>query len=288
MTPPEQHEVLSLPEAAALLGVHYMTAYRYVRTGKLPATLVGGQWQVDRDALAALQLAASSKDAVAPRQRVGSRAALVDALVRRLVEGDAEGAFQLCEAALASWARPADLHLELVAPAMRSIGDRWANGELSVADEHRAVAVANRVLGRLGPAFIRPGRRRGTVVIGAPEGDQHALPVALVGDLLRAEGWSVIDLGADIPAQAFVTAAQRADRLRAVAIGATLAGNEVAIRKTTGALHEALPGVGVLVGGAGVSSESESDALGADLWTGTDGRTVVELIAGLAPRLSPS
>ena len=32
---------LTLPEVAEKLGVHYMTAYRYVRTGRLPAKRSG-------------------------------------------------------------------------------------------------------------------------------------------------------------------------------------------------------------------------------------------------------
>ena len=32
----------TLPEVAEKLGVHYMTAYRYVRTGRLPARTRGG------------------------------------------------------------------------------------------------------------------------------------------------------------------------------------------------------------------------------------------------------
>jgi len=39
---------MTLQEAAERLGVHYMTAYRYVRTGKLPAEKVGVHWMVDR------------------------------------------------------------------------------------------------------------------------------------------------------------------------------------------------------------------------------------------------
>ena len=46
---------LTLLQAADKLGVHYMTVYRYVRTGKLPATRVGGAWQVDPDDLARLK-----------------------------------------------------------------------------------------------------------------------------------------------------------------------------------------------------------------------------------------
>ncbi|HCN09685.1 MAG TPA: DNA-binding protein, partial [Lentisphaeria bacterium] len=37
---------LSLREAADELGLHYMTVYRYVRTGLLPATMDGGMWRV--------------------------------------------------------------------------------------------------------------------------------------------------------------------------------------------------------------------------------------------------
>ena len=37
---------ISLREVAELLGVHYMTAYRYVRTGMLPAEKDGAEWRV--------------------------------------------------------------------------------------------------------------------------------------------------------------------------------------------------------------------------------------------------
>ena len=47
--PPEHSAagLLGLQEAADQLGVHYMTAYRYVRTGRLPATRIGSQWWID-------------------------------------------------------------------------------------------------------------------------------------------------------------------------------------------------------------------------------------------------
>ena len=44
--PPE--ETLSLHQAADELGVHYMTAYRYVRLGVLPAHREGRSWRVRR------------------------------------------------------------------------------------------------------------------------------------------------------------------------------------------------------------------------------------------------
>ena len=37
---------VTLHEAAKRLGVHYMTAYRYVRTGRLPAERDGAHWLI--------------------------------------------------------------------------------------------------------------------------------------------------------------------------------------------------------------------------------------------------
>src|ERR1700722_16331366 len=276
---------IGLPEAAEVLGVHYMTAYRYVRTGRLQATSVNGNWQIDRQSL--LALAGKSGPIRKSRSTKGrSRAVEAKGLERRLIEGDAEGAFGVCEAALVSWARPADLYTEMLVPALRSIGDRWAVGELTVADEHRASAVAIRVVGRLSPKFVRRGRRRGSVVVGAPSGELHAVPVALVADLLRGAGLEVVDLGANTPAQAFVDAALKSDRLRAIAMGSTIRGNDEAMRDCVTELHDAVPGIPVLVGGAGVPTEKVSRRLGADVWSGPDGRTAVDLIIAASSNAS--
>src|SRR6478736_4594242 len=48
---PERTDGLNLKEVAAALGVHYMTAYRYVRTGRLDAEKVGTAWVVRPEAL---------------------------------------------------------------------------------------------------------------------------------------------------------------------------------------------------------------------------------------------
>ena len=97
--------------------------------------------------------------------------------------------------------------LELVAPVLRSIGTLWEQGELSIADEHRASVVAMRLISRLGARFGRRGHKRGTVVLAAPSGEQHSVPVAIAANLLRWRGFAVIELGANTPAEAVAEAA---------------------------------------------------------------------------------
>jgi MerR family transcriptional regulator, light-induced transcriptional regulator len=267
---------LTLQQAADRLGVHYMTAYRYVRTGRLPAFKVGVQWRVNADDLASVK---------SGRRGAGglSRRWTVDQVADRLVAGDEPGVWALVEAALASGAEPVGIHVDLLAPALRSIGDRWALGELSVADEHRASVVAQRIVGRLGPMFGRRGRRRGTLVLGAPPGDLHSLPSAMVADELRAARFEVVDLGANTPVASFAGAARVAVRLVAVLVGATVPA-EQAIVEVIGAIRGVAPGVPVFVGGAAVAGEEAALALGADGWSGLDARQAVAAVERLPGR----
>ena len=64
---------LTLQEVADLLGVHYMTVYRYVRLGLLEASKVAGTWQVTPAALAELRDRSAVVPAVAgPRPPPGA------------------------------------------------------------------------------------------------------------------------------------------------------------------------------------------------------------------------
>src|SRR6516225_8687883 len=62
---------LSIEEAAARLGVHYMTIYRYVRIGRLPAERRGGRWRIREEDLALVTTAAIE---ATPRARPLGRA----------------------------------------------------------------------------------------------------------------------------------------------------------------------------------------------------------------------
>lgn len=256
---------LTLNEAAELLGVHYMTAYRYVRLGLLQATKVGGMWRV-----ALSDLEAYRADATPGDHRVRRRAPWASRLESRLVAGDTRGAWGVVEAALAAGAELDEVYLDLISPAMHSIGTRWAAGELDVSVEHRATGIAFRLIGRLGPRFARRGRTRGVVLLGSPEGERHSLPTALLADLLRGEGWEVSDLGADLPHDSFVHAARNLPDLVAVGVSVTSMGCLDAAADLLVALREALSAdIYLAVGGLAVHDDDHARTLGADGWAGS-------------------
>ncbi len=268
---------LTLKDAADELGVHYMTAYRYVRLGLLPARKEGSVWQIERSDLDRLA-AGRPKPSKAP-----VRADWARRLTSRLIAGDEAGAWQIVEAAMTSGKDAAHIHLEVLSPAMRSIGSAWARGRLDIADEHRATAIAQRIIGRLGPHFARRGRSRGTVVIGTPAGELHALPTAMVADLLRGAGFAVLDLGSDLPPESFVVAAQDATRLVAAAVSVTSPGSLRPAKKLIALLHESLDDVPVLVGGNAVTSPEQAQSLGADGWAADAAGAVAAVESLLSP-----
>jgi excisionase family DNA binding protein len=271
-TPTTTTEPISLREAARRLGVHYMTAYRYVRTGRLPARRNGQEWLIDPGDLSLL------RDQPPPRPGQRAHADRVPILVARMTAGDEAGAWRIVDDALASGMDVTGVYLDLLVPALRRVGAAWAEGTISIAGEHRASAVAQRIIGRLGPQFARRGRKRGTVVTGGPAGEQHGLPGAIISDLLRGRGFEVIDLGANTPADSFAETAQQADRLVAVVIGVTAPGLDDSVRSAVAALAGAGLTAPVLVGGSAITGPGHARELGADAWTGPDGRAVLAAV----------
>jgi MerR family transcriptional regulator, light-induced transcriptional regulator len=238
---------MNLQEAAEKLGVHYQTAYRWVREGQITAAKVGSSYVVtdaEVNRFMALRLVPTQppqrltiRDWSTHRAKLG-RALLageeLDArsVIDRLTDGHVSG-IELCE--------------ELVAPCMAEIGDQWHRGEVSIAEEHRATAICERILARI--ASHPRGRPRGTAVVLAAPGDSHGLPALMAALALRDDRWRVHHLGVNVPLADVIQLAQSS--------GATLIVLSVTFAASVEAQDAAnkfrAEGFGVLIGGRGRS-----------------------------------
>lgn len=96
--------------------------------------------------------------------------------------------------------RPEDVSIQLLTSGLARIGEMWAEGELTVQQEHFASEIAQRRLEALiaaAPAPVRTGK----VLILCPPGEHHAFIPLLITFLLRQSGRSVVYLGANVPAE---------------------------------------------------------------------------------------
>jgi len=193
---------IDLQTAALELGVHYQTAYRWVRSGRLPAELVDGRYMVSRHDLVEAATARFAPKAPAPpsQRRVDRQAG---AILEALIEGDESGARAACNKLLDDGLDAIGLIEQVIAPALREIGRAWHDGEIDIWVEHRASAIVERVLGDASP---NPrGRRRGTAVVAAVAGDRHGLPTTMATLALRGANWTVHQLGADTPSDTLMS-----------------------------------------------------------------------------------
>ncbi|MFE5852647.1 B12-binding domain-containing protein [Streptomyces sp. NPDC056500] len=90
--------------------------------------------------------------------------------------------------------------LDLIAPVQMKVGAEWAANRLSVAQEHAASAITERVIAALAhhPA-VRTPPALGRVTVACVHQEWHVLPARLLAEVLTLRGWQVDFLGAQVP-----------------------------------------------------------------------------------------
>lgn len=139
---------------------------------------------------------------------------------------------------LAAALTPRDLVLQVVLPALRTVGEAWQRGEVRPAQEHMLSGIFRHVLGGLLRALTpsNPSRR---ALFATPPGELHELGILSAALLAASAGVGVIYLGADLPLDEIVEAAMRTD-VGVVVLGLTALPRAEA-RTQIEALRRALP-----------------------------------------------
>ena len=147
---PLAHQHLDLQEAADRLGVHYQTAYRWVRTGRLPASLIDGRYTIDVADLDALEsVRHTPRRPAAPSARRLQRSA--ERVRIDLLAGDEIAVRALARRLVDEGSSVVEVIQSLFVSAMYEIGQAWQAGQIAIWQEHRAAAIVERVIGDLAP-----------------------------------------------------------------------------------------------------------------------------------------
>ena len=99
-----------------------------------------------------------------------------------------------------------------LAPKMKQIGDEFERLEIFLPQVMLAAEAMNSALEVLLPSIKKEklGRvQKATIVVGTVKGDVHDIGKNIVGMMLQTAGFKVIDLGKDVPVEAYVDAAQK-------------------------------------------------------------------------------
>src|SRR3954449_997737 len=144
---------------------------------------------------------------------------------------------------------------EVLLPAMKEVGDKFGAGELILPFVLQSAEVMKRAVAQLENYLEKAeGHTKGKVVIATVFGDVHDIGKSLVNTILTNNGYTVVDLGKQVPIDTIIDAAveQEAD---AIGLSALLVSTSKQMPACVGELHQRGLEFPVLIGGAAINRD---------------------------------
>lgn len=187
-------------------------------------------------------------------------------LENAVIDGEKEEAESYAKEALSLGLDPLDCINHGLTPGIRKVGELFAKGDYFLPELIMGAEAMKAALDILEPAMLGEKQREivGKVVLGTVEGDIHEIGKTLVGTMLTANGFQVVDIGVDRSTNDFISAIKEVD---ADIVGASALLTTTMVKQNE--LIQALVAAGirgdvkVMVGGAPVTKEY-ADEIGAD------------------------
>ena len=176
-----------------------------------------------------------------------------------------EAVVQFDEDATGEWAKialdegvdPFAAAMEGLADGMIEVGELYNKKEYFVPELLMCADALYAGLDILKPAIAASGReakKKGSIVLGVVEGDVHDIGKNLVKMMFEVAGWTVYDLGRDVPLDKFVEEQIKTDS-DIVGISAMMTTSMLAMPVVVQKLREKNPNVRILLGGAPINPD---------------------------------
>jgi 5-methyltetrahydrofolate--homocysteine methyltransferase len=144
---------------------------------------------------------------------------------------------------------------EVLLPAMKEVGDKFGAGELILPFVLQSATVMKRAVAQLENYLEKiEGHTKGKVVIATVFGDVHDIGKSLVNTILTNNGYTVIDLGKQVPVDTIINAAIENDA-DAIGLSALLVSTSKQMPICVQELHDRGLEFPVLVGGAAINRD---------------------------------
>lgn len=204
---------------------------------------------------------------------------IMDKMVAALMDQERDDVNEYVEKALEAGISPMDILNKGLASALQELGVLFAEEEVFLPELLLAADITMEVMNRLSKQFESSESRiekRGSILLATVEGDVHDIGKSLVGMIMNASGYEVIDAGKDVPNAKMIELAKE-HKPNIVGLSSLLAttmpaqGEFIEMAKEAGIRDDFI----VMVGGAPVSRDW-ADKIGADGYSEDASGAVVE------------
>ena len=137
-------------------------------------------------------------------------------------------------------------------PSLDRVGNDYEAGILYLPQLLSSAKAAQEVFGCIKEHLAKTGEKqnsKGTIVLATVEGDIHDIGKNIVKTVLENYGYTIIDLGRDVPAETIVETV-KANKIRLVGLSALMTTTLPAMEKTIQLLHQLECPPKIMVGGA--------------------------------------
>jgi len=196
-----------------------------------------------------------------------------------LVNFDEDKVVELSKVALEEGVDPFVVTMDGLAEGMIQVGDLYNKKEYFVPELLMCADALYAGLDLLKPAILASGRKpeaKGSIVLGVVEGDVHDIGKNLIKMMFDVAGWTVYDLGKDVPLEKFVDELVRTNS-DIVGLSALMTTSMVSMPEIVKKLKEHNPKVRIMLGGAPITPEIV-EKYGADGYAESAGTAVDEAI----------
>lgn len=194
----------------------------------------------------------------------------LEELREAILKGEGDLAQAATQACLEGGLAPLQIIHEAILPGIQRAGELWSQGEYFIPDIVMSAEAYKAALALIEPHLKKDAlEKAGKIVVGVVAGDMHDLGKNLVVTMMQAGQLEVVDLGVNVPVEAFVQAV-REHHPQILGLGAYMSTTMLTIRDVIAALREQglRDGLKVMVGGVPVTQkfadEVAADAHGRD------------------------
>ena len=123
---------------------------------------------------------------------------IMEKMIEALMEQDRDGVNEMVDQALDAGISPMDILNKGLAAALQELGVLFAEEEVFLPELLLAADITMEVMNRLSDKFESSENRiekRGKVLLATVEGDVHDIGKSLVGMIMNASGYEIIDAG---------------------------------------------------------------------------------------------
>ncbi|TVR97794.1 MAG: hypothetical protein EA406_08715 [Rhodospirillales bacterium] len=205
----------------------------------------------------------------------------VEALADALLAGEIDKGRRLLRDAVGAGRPCVEVATGLLQPALYTVGHRWQQRRITVAEEHGATAVAAALLAELFADAPRAAPLGRTALIAGVTGNRHALGPHLVADALDVAGWDARFLGGDASVDAVVAEVDRC-RPDLLGLSASMPDQVPAMYRIIRQVRRTFGSAGprIVIGGLATNHmRALWRWIGADGWS-PDATTAVALVGG--------